>query len=69
MEIQNKKGTKNLVADHLSQFEGLIIEVQINDDFPDEQLLVIENVKSVPWFSDYVNYPVAKVILPEFNYQ
>ena len=23
----------------------------------------------MPWFADYVNYLVAKVILPEFNYQ
>ena len=45
------------------------MEVQINDDFPNEQLLEIEDVKPVPWFADYVNYLVAKVIPPEFNYQ
>ena len=26
--------------------------VQINDDFPDEQLLEIEDVKPMPWFTD-----------------
>ena len=56
------------MADHLSRLEGPINEVQINDDFPDEQLLVIEDVKPVSWFTDYVNYMVAKVISLEFNY-
>ena len=68
MEIKDKKGTENLVADHLSRLEGPIKEVQINDDFPDEQLLEIEDVKPMPWFTDYVNYLVAKVIPIEFNY-
>ena len=57
------------MANHLSHLEEHIKEVQINDDFPDEQLLEIEYLKSVPWFTDYVNYLVAKVIPPEFNYQ
>ena len=69
MEIKDKKGTENLVAEHLSCLEGPTKEVQINDDFLDEQILVIEDVISVPWFVDYVNYLVAKVIPPEFNYQ
>ena len=41
----------------------------MNDDFPDEQLLAIEDTKSVPWFTDYVNNLVAKVIPLEFSYQ
>ena len=41
----------------------------MNDYFPDEQLLAIEDKKAVPWFADYVNYLVAKVIPPEFSYQ
>ena len=69
MEIKDKKGTRNLVVNHLSCLEGPTKEVQINDDFPDEQLLVIEDVKPVSWFADYVNYLVAKVIPPERNYQ
>ena len=44
MEIKNKKETKNLVADHLSRLEGPNKEVQINDDFLDEQLLTVENI-------------------------
>ena len=41
----------------------------MNDDFPDEQLLAIEDKRAVPWFADYMNYLVAKVIPPEFSYQ
>ena len=35
VEIKDKKGTENLVADHLSRLEGVSDEVQVNDDFPD----------------------------------
>ena len=69
LEIKDKKGTENLVADHLSLLEGARDEVHVNDDFPDEQLLAIEDKKLVPWFVDHVNYLVAKVIPPEFSYQ
>ena len=69
IEIKDKKGTENLVADHLSRLEGARDDVQVNDEFPDEKLFAIEDKKAVPWFADYVNYLVAKVIPPEFNYQ
>ena len=59
MEIKDKKWTENIVAYHLSRFEGPSKEVQINDDFPNEQLLAIGDIKLVPWFVDYVNYLVA----------
>ena len=36
LEIKDKKGTENLVADYLSRLEGASDEVQVNDDFPDE---------------------------------
>ena len=68
LEIKDNKGTENLVADHLSRLEGPRDEVQVNDDFPDEQLLVIGDTKTVPWFADYVNYLVAKVIPHNFRY-
>ena len=69
VEIKDKKGTENLVPDHLSRLEGASDEVQVNDNFPDEQLLAIEDKRAVPWFADYVNYLVAKVVPPKFNYQ
>ena len=68
LEIKDKKGIENLVADHLSRLEGASDEVQVNDDFPDEQLLAIQDKRTVPWFADYVNYLVSKVIPLEFSY-
>ena len=69
VEIKDKKGTENLVADHLSRLEGTRDDIPVNDEFPDEKLLAIEDKRAVPWFADFVNYLVAKVIPPEFNYQ
>ena len=69
VEIKDRKGTENLVADHLSQLEGARDNAPVNDEFPDEKLLAIEDKRAVPWFADFVNYLVAKVVPPEFNYQ
>ena len=66
--IEDKKVIENLVVDHLLQLEGPSKEVHINDDFLDEQLLAIEDIKPGPWFTDYVNYLVTKVLPPEFSY-
>ena len=52
LEIKDKKGTENLVADHLSRLEEPRDEVQVNDDFPNEHLLVIKDTNPVPWFAD-----------------
>ena len=41
----------------------------MNEDFPYEKLLAIKYKRPVPWFADYVNYLVAKVIPSEFSYQ
>ena len=67
LEIKNKKGTKNLIVDHLSQLEGSSKEIHINDDFLDEQLLAIEDKEIVLWFADFVNYLVARVLPLEFS--
>ena len=69
LEIKDKKGIENLVADHLSRLEGPRDEVPVSDDFLYEKLLVIGDTKTVPWFAYYVNYLVAKVIPPDFSYQ
>ena len=68
-EIKGKKGIENLVADHLFGLERPGNEVQIIDSFPDEQLLTISYSSSTPWFANYVNYLVAKVLPLEFSYQ
>ena len=68
LEIKDKKGTENLVTDHLSRLEGPRDKVHVNDVFPDEHLLIIGDTKTVPWFADYGNYLVAKVIRLDFSY-
>ena len=44
LAINDKNGIHNLVVDHLSRLEGPINEVQINDNFPNEQLLAMSKV-------------------------
>ncbi|KAM2163257.1 hypothetical protein ACFX1Q_040963 [Malus domestica] len=62
IEIRDKKGSKNVVADHLSRMvhEEHEHDVPIPETFPDEQLLSIE--VSEPWYADLVNYLVSKQV-------
>ena len=42
LEIRDKKGVENVVADHLSRMPNAPSDkLPINDNFPDEQLLAI----------------------------
>ncbi|RDY05590.1 Retrovirus-related Pol polyprotein from transposon 17.6, partial [Mucuna pruriens] len=41
LEIRDRKGADNIVADHLSRIKGKVNPVPIRDDFPDEQLLLV----------------------------
>lgn len=70
LEIRDKKGTKNLVADHLSRLksnEGVPMElVPINEKFPDEQLF---SIQEGPWFADIANYLAKRVLPPGMSYQ
>lgn len=69
IDTQDRKGSKNQVADHLSRLEeegrphdGL----EINESFPDEQLLAI-SMKEVPWFADLANFLVCGITPDEFS--
>ncbi|CAA7019504.1 unnamed protein product [Microthlaspi erraticum] len=76
IEIVDKKGTENSVADHLSRLriEG---DVPIDDSLPEEQLMAAKIVdrgyltkcrleegiargEEVPWYADFVNYLVCR---------
>ena len=49
LEIRDKKGVENIVADHLSRIPNSPCnELPINEDFPDENLLAIFRD---PWFA------------------
>ncbi|XP_062111865.1 uncharacterized protein LOC133823225 [Humulus lupulus] len=73
MEIRDKKGTENLVSDHLSRLEVEESQnekvVQINDFFLDEQLFGGSENSIVPWFADFMNFLVAKIVPPEMTRQ
>jgi len=72
MEIVDKKGIENGVADHLSRMR-IEDAIPIDDTMPEEQLMAIREVnkkfkssqfwdkmlvveEKLPWYADYVNY-------------
>ena len=58
LEIKDKAGFTNVVADHLSRLGPEVTpreELHIDDSFPDEQLLAISH-QATPWFADLVNF-------------
>ncbi|CAN6723582.1 unnamed protein product [Malus baccata var. baccata] len=65
IEIRDKKGSENVVADHLSRMVHNEELVPILETFPDEQLLSIK--VSAPWYADIVNFLVSKRIPSEFT--
>ena len=70
LQIIDRKGTENLVADNLSRLENVLDDPLPNDDsFPDEQLAAINVSHNTPWYSVYANYIVAKYLPPSFTYQ
>ncbi|CAN6679349.1 unnamed protein product [Malus baccata var. baccata] len=64
IEIRDKKGVENVVADHLSR---MVHEEAspISETFPDEQLMSIQ--VSEPWYADLVNFLVSKDITSTLN--
>ncbi|RVW67681.1 Retrovirus-related Pol polyprotein from transposon 17.6 [Vitis vinifera] len=66
LQIWDKKGVENVVADHLSR---LVIAhdshgLPINDDFPEESLMSIE---VAPWYSHIANYLVTGEVPSEWS--
>ncbi|NHN20577.1 hypothetical protein G6046_06495, partial [Bacillus amyloliquefaciens] len=70
-QIVNRKGTENQIADHLSRLENQDIfdnEIEISENFPDEQLCNI-NTWKIPWYADIVNYIVSDILPPMLTWQ
>ncbi|CAL8167112.1 unnamed protein product [Prunus armeniaca] len=71
LEIRDKKGSENVVADHLSRLvdenhgDGQILP--LNESFPDEKLFVIQDKE--PWYADFVNYLASGVIRDDLTFQ
>ena len=70
LEIKDKKGCDNVIADHLSRIEKPAVqeeEREISKFFPDEQLFQL-SLQS-PWYADIVNFLACGIMPPEFSYQ
>ena len=71
IEIKDKKGADNVAADHLSRIEkqdGDDEEFEINDYFQEEILMEIHS-DDEPWFADFANFLVGKVLRKNMTYQ
>ena len=70
LEIKDKKGCDNVIADHLSKVEKINVkekEMEVAENFPDEQLFQLSF--QLPWYVDIVNFLACGVMPPEFSYQ
>jgi len=67
VEIRDKKGSENVVADHLSRLElnEIVDEACIQEEFPDEHILSIQ--ANLPWYADLVNYLACGVLPPDLT--
>ena len=71
--MRDKKGSENLVANHLSRLDhdGLKKNddgVPINETFYDEYLLTIAS-KELSWFADITNYLVSSILPYGMDYR
>ncbi|GJW20853.1 reverse transcriptase domain-containing protein [Tanacetum coccineum] len=64
---------ENLAADHLSRLEnpnlGAFTEKEIADEFFNEHLMILKAKLNddEPWYADYVNYIVGKIMPPKWT--
>ncbi|XP_073016954.1 uncharacterized protein [Primulina eburnea] len=68
LEIRDKKGVENVVADHLSRLEDIRINgvhTDIDDWFPDEQLF---EVNACPWYANFANFLVTGTPPPNLSF-
>ncbi|XP_061374012.1 uncharacterized protein LOC133316288 [Gastrolobium bilobum] len=84
VEIRDKKGVENLVADNLSRIQEKDVqdgpELKIKEEFPDEKIMAINVIPdpqpkeakttSTPaWFADFANFKAAGEIPKDFTWQ
>ncbi|XP_061368564.1 uncharacterized protein LOC133311525 [Gastrolobium bilobum] len=84
IEIRDKKGVENRVANHLSRLQEKELqdssELIIRYEFPDEQVLSVSTlpwfmneqalaVDTAPWFADFANFKAAGTIPKDFSWQ
>ena len=70
LEIKDKKGSDNVIVDHLSRLEmnaGKEKGNEIAENFPNEQLFLLS--VQTPWYAYIVNCLAYGFMPPEFSYQ
>lgn len=71
IEVKDRRGCENQVAHHLSRLEAaqkIKNEPNINDAFLDKQVLV-STLDLIPWFAEFANFLVSKLIPEGLTYQ
>ncbi|KAL4368419.1 hypothetical protein GQ457_05G022940 [Hibiscus cannabinus] len=69
LEVKDRKGTENQVADHLSRLDNPHNQDRDVDDsgsFPDKKILF---ATAIPWYEDIVNFLVSGIIPPDLSSQ
>ena len=70
LEIKDKKGSDNVIANQLSRMEKTTEEekeIKIEENFPNEKLFLLS--VQVPWYVDILNYLAYGIMPFEFNHQ
>ncbi|GJX32466.1 hypothetical protein Tco_0242321 [Tanacetum coccineum] len=73
--LEKHNETEDLDADHLSRLENphmkVLTEKEITDEFFDEHLMVLKSKynNDEPWYADFVNYIVGKVVPPSWTFK
>ncbi|GJZ13405.1 reverse transcriptase domain-containing protein, partial [Tanacetum coccineum] len=70
IEINDKKGTENVAANHLFRIENdeTSDDSEVDDNFPKETIMEI-TTSDIPWFADFANYLVGDIIPKGMTYQ
>ncbi|KAL0416225.1 UNVERIFIED_CONTAM: hypothetical protein Slati_3454400 [Sesamum latifolium] len=72
LEIKDRRRCENTVADHLCRLNSDYVETMydspLRDEFPDDKLFAITQMGD-PWFADFANFLVGKVIPSHLSYQ
>ncbi|KAK8635984.1 hypothetical protein V6N13_004695 [Hibiscus sabdariffa] len=69
LEVKDRKGTENQVADHLSRLDNphnQDKDIEISDSFPDEKILF---ATAIPWYAYIVNFLVSGIVPPDLSSQ
>nr|GEV07452.1 hypothetical protein [Tanacetum cinerariifolium] len=73
--LKKHKGAEDLAADHSSRLENPHMEVlterNIADEFPDKHLMLLNSKfnDDEPWYADFVNYIIGKVVPPNWTFK